>query len=348
MRTCLIAGLLSGAAVLAAAPAMAQRPAPPPVTGARIDGGPVTGPANAARWGQRIDGRWAAGHEAPGGWSAYRTPVNGFILPGYWLQSGYLVRDPAFYGLPAPPPGHGWSRYYDDAVLTDQYGKVHDSRIAFDWDSARPHHEAMDDRRPAQRDDSARTLGGVLAGGVTGGLLGGAMGGTGGAIIGAGLGAIAGGALVEATDHDDPGHDGRARARHEDRLAREEARQRTKLDRMSRRAGYRDYADYRHSRSGHMQGTHPGPGGSQAGAPHWAMRGGPEGARLVRHGPGGARIEQVTEPGYIAGGYYYPGATVTTITFPPGTTVLPRHGAQPAPEAEGRTATVRYRVVRTD
>src|SRR3546814_20039107 len=37
------------------------------------------------------------------------------------------------YGLSVPPAGYGWSRYYDDAVLTDRYGRVYAYRSDIDW-----------------------------------------------------------------------------------------------------------------------------------------------------------------------------------------------------------------------
>ncbi|HEX7782644.1 MAG TPA: RcnB family protein [Sphingobium sp.] len=86
------------------------------------------------RWGSRVDGRWRAGRDAPGGWAAYRRPVRGFALPRYWVQPGFYIANYGAYGLPAPGYGYGWSRYYDDAVLTDQYGSVYDSRSDIQWE----------------------------------------------------------------------------------------------------------------------------------------------------------------------------------------------------------------------
>lgn len=129
---------------------------------------------SAHRWGQRIDGRWHAGHQAPGGWAAYRRPTYGFALPRYWVQPIFYIADYRGYGLPVPNYGYGWSRYYDDAVLTDQYGRVYDSRSDIHWDrheggydsvapSAPPEHHIADlppaaegppPRSPAPYDDS--------------------------------------------------------------------------------------------------------------------------------------------------------------------------------------------------
>lgn len=86
------------------------------------------------RWGHRVQGRWWAGWQAPGGWAAYRRPVFGYVLPGFWISPNFYIADFGYYGLPAPAYGYGWSRYYDDAVLTDRYGRVQDVRYSYDWD----------------------------------------------------------------------------------------------------------------------------------------------------------------------------------------------------------------------
>jgi Ni/Co efflux regulator RcnB len=86
------------------------------------------------RWGQRVDGRWQAGTRAPGGWSAYHRPAYGYALPAYWMQPDFYIADFGGYDLPAPQSGYGWSRYYDDAVLTDAYGRVFAVRGDIAWD----------------------------------------------------------------------------------------------------------------------------------------------------------------------------------------------------------------------
>ena len=86
------------------------------------------------RWGHRIGGRWFAGFQAPGGWNGYRTPFRGFALPTYWVQPVYRINNFPTYGLYAPQTGYGWSRYYDDAVLTDSRGYVYDHASNIPWD----------------------------------------------------------------------------------------------------------------------------------------------------------------------------------------------------------------------
>jgi len=87
------------------------------------------------RWGPRYQGRWYAGWYAPGGWAAYRRPVMGYVLPRYWISPAYQIRNYGAYGLPVPASGYGWSRYYDDAVMTDRDGRVHDYRNGVAWEA---------------------------------------------------------------------------------------------------------------------------------------------------------------------------------------------------------------------
>ena len=87
------------------------------------------------RWGPRFQGRWVAGWRAPGSWAGYRRPVIGYVLPSYWINPAYRIGNYAAYGLPVPAAGYGWSRYYDDAVMTDRDGRVTDHRSGVKWDS---------------------------------------------------------------------------------------------------------------------------------------------------------------------------------------------------------------------
>ncbi|HEX7855846.1 MAG TPA: RcnB family protein [Sphingobium sp.] len=161
-------------------------------------------------WGSRVNGRWAAGGNAPGGWNGYYRPVPGWSLPNYWINPNFYISDWQGYGLPAPAAGYGWSRYYDDAVLTDRYGRVADARYGYDWDRYGGYDEgydappplAYDGYRDDRRDSTGATIGGALVGGVIGGVAGNAIAGRGdktaGTIIGAGVGALAGGAIGNA------------------------------------------------------------------------------------------------------------------------------------------------------
>lgn len=356
MRTLLLAGL--GAATLAAMPAAAQTvPAPPSnvTVGPMVSrGGPVM---NRWNWGHRVNGRWWGGVQAPGGWGGYRRPVVGYVLPGYWLQPNYYITDYRYYGLPAPQAGYGWSRYYDDAVLTDRYGKVYDSRVGYDWDRYGGYDDGLRDE--GRRGDDGRVLAGAAIGGVTGGLIGSAIAGpgnrTGGAILGAGVGAIGGAAIADATSekrgyaYDAPGYrydgtyvDG-SRARNERKLAKEEAKQRRKLDQMARKAGYPSYDSYLRARDERYQ-AYARP---HAGRTHWAVTGGPEGGHSG-HTAQGTHVESRTLPGYVSGGYYYPGETITTITIDPVVTTTTKTYVTTSRKVAARPATkiIKRKIVR--
>ena len=102
-------------------------------------GHPVTGPIQSGqrrhRWGGSVGGHWYGGNNAPGGWTAYRRPNRGWTLPRYWIAPSFFISDYGLYGLSTPPRGYNWTRYYDDAVLTDSRGRVYDSVGGIDWDS---------------------------------------------------------------------------------------------------------------------------------------------------------------------------------------------------------------------
>lgn len=65
----------------------------------------------------------------------YRRPYRGWTMPSYWVQPSFYVGNYYTYGLSAPSNGYYWSRYYDDAVLTDQRGYVQDYRSGVNWDA---------------------------------------------------------------------------------------------------------------------------------------------------------------------------------------------------------------------
>lgn len=180
------------------------------------------GGVNRPRWGGRIQGRWWAGYRAPGGWGAYQRPVRGWALPTYWSTPNWYVNDWSGYGLPQPPSGYNWSRYYDDAVLIDSRGSVYDTIGGVDWDQydadgvdytyyddagADYDGYAYADQAPgAPYADPPRDngVGGAAIGAVVGGAAGAAVAGRGnrlgGALIGGGVGAAAGYAIDRAED----------------------------------------------------------------------------------------------------------------------------------------------------
>jgi len=187
MRKLLLSGLVLGLGGLVAPAAQAD---PGPAPAAPVARGPMGHPPvmmNGApggrhgAWGARVNGRWSAGSAAPGGWNGYVRPVPGYALPSYWINPSFYIADYRGYGLPAPAGGYGWSRYYDDAVLTDRYGRVTDVRYGYDWDryggyDADGYDAPYDDGRPYDGGARDNRAGSTVAGAVAGGLIGGVAG----------------------------------------------------------------------------------------------------------------------------------------------------------------------------
>ena len=145
------------------------------------------------------------------------------MLPAYWINPSFYIGNYSRYGLAAPAAGYGWSRYYDDAVLTDSSGQIYDSVRGIDWDA---YDEYRDDPRmagvdygedygdswgyredrpappPIRSKDRDGGLGGALVGGAVGAIGGAAIAGRGdrlaGALIGGGVGAVAGAAIDQS------------------------------------------------------------------------------------------------------------------------------------------------------
>jgi Ni/Co efflux regulator RcnB len=86
-------------------------------------------------WGSRVQGRWHAGHRAPGGWQSYQRPFVGYQLPRYWVNPSYYIVNYSNYGFQAPQQGYQWVRYYDDAVLTDPRGYVVQAQPNVQWEN---------------------------------------------------------------------------------------------------------------------------------------------------------------------------------------------------------------------
>lgn len=70
----------------------------------------------------------------PGWWGgSYQLPVRGYILPSFWMGAPYAVSDWAGYGFTEPGRGRHWVRYYNDAVLVDERGLIHESVHDVPW-----------------------------------------------------------------------------------------------------------------------------------------------------------------------------------------------------------------------
>ena len=146
MRTIAFLGI---AAALAMAPAMAES-AP---GGASVSAGddwssvptlPLRPPAEIAPKGNwSSDGGWHGKRAHPHArWESRRgehrsfehfRPQRGHIMPPLFVSPAYFVWNWRSYGLPEPGHGRRWVRYYGDAVLIDEYGRVHDTAYDVDW-----------------------------------------------------------------------------------------------------------------------------------------------------------------------------------------------------------------------
>lgn len=174
-------------------------------------------PAMNHNFAQKHQGRWVGGWQAPGGWNAYRRPYRGYVLPSYWISPSFYIGNWSTYGFAQPSTGYGWSRYYDDAVLTDRYGRVVDYVPSYNWDRGNTRSRAYadadydygaypdgyDDYEAPRRRDKLSGVGGAVVGGAAGAILGSAVAGRGdrgaGALIGGGVGALAGLAAAESS-----------------------------------------------------------------------------------------------------------------------------------------------------
>lgn len=161
--------------------------------------------------------QWSGGWQAPGGWAAYARPARGFILPDYWVQPAFFIANWSSFALPRPASGLGWSRYYNDALLTDRDGRVVDALVDYPWDRYVAEGEddgdydyaaypaGYDDYVKSKSDKPSNGVAGAVAGGAVGAITGSVIAGRGnrtaGALIGAGVGAVAGAAIDKSADN---------------------------------------------------------------------------------------------------------------------------------------------------
>ncbi|HEX9933479.1 MAG TPA: RcnB family protein [Allosphingosinicella sp.] len=64
----------------------------------------------------------------------FRRIDRGHVVPRFWWGPQFHVQHWQMYGFPQPTGGRRWIRYYDDALLIDDRGRVHDGRYGMDWD----------------------------------------------------------------------------------------------------------------------------------------------------------------------------------------------------------------------
>jgi hypothetical protein len=121
----------------------------------------------------------------------YVRPAYGFQLPRQWMSPEYVV-DHREFDLDRPAPGFGWSRYYNDMVLTDQWGRVYDV-ARFDEGGDRGGRGHLGRRFGSRATDGiAGGVAGAAVGAVAGNLIAGAGSRLAGSLIGGGVGALAG------------------------------------------------------------------------------------------------------------------------------------------------------------
>jgi hypothetical protein len=78
-------------------------------------------------------GGWSHGGSHIGGHQWQRVG-RGWRMQPYWWSPRFRLHDWRVYGFPAPRDDWFWIRYYDDALLVDRFGMVHDGRWGVDWD----------------------------------------------------------------------------------------------------------------------------------------------------------------------------------------------------------------------
>lgn len=93
-------------------------------------GAPVGASTQPGGWSQS---GWQPGAATPLAKTSYKQAVIGKTLPQVWLNPDYTVNDWRGWGLATPAQGTRWVRYYDDAVLIDDNGKVLNARYGVDW-----------------------------------------------------------------------------------------------------------------------------------------------------------------------------------------------------------------------
>ena len=64
----------------------------------------------------------------------FKRIQRGFIVPHFWWGPQFHVQNWSLYGFAQPMHDRRWIRYYDDALLIDREGRVHDGRWGMNWD----------------------------------------------------------------------------------------------------------------------------------------------------------------------------------------------------------------------
>ena len=298
-------------------------------------------PTMGHNFGQKYQGRWVGGWQAPGGWSAYRRPYRGYVLPSYWISPSFYVGNWSTYGFAAPSAGYGWSRYYDDAVMTDRYGRVVDYVPNYNWDRNATRSRSYDDANydygaypdgygtyeaPRPRNRALAGIGtaalGAVVGGTAGAILGSAVAGRGdrgaGALIGGGLGALASVAVTEASRNRRPARERVYREARPSRNIDYGYDYDVPSDRVTSDGQWRGRWDGRWTdQSGRVyEGTYDGEYNDGA---HWADQGGVTRSRVS---PAIAQEPEMGGEDYVTGGDYVISGNERVINVGPGVTSI--------------------------
>ena len=84
------------------------------------------------QWGGTWGGRWNRNMH-PGRHFRHGRLRRGFVINPFWFGPQFHVNNWQVYGFADPGPDQRWVRYYDDAYLIDQGGRVVDTRYGMDW-----------------------------------------------------------------------------------------------------------------------------------------------------------------------------------------------------------------------
>lgn len=136
MRTLKLWALAASAAVLPATGAQALAD-PAPEAGHWRDAPPPhrthhAGPPVGTEMHREVRREMHRGEQAGRFGHVQRIHRGGMVPQMFWGPQ-FVVRDWHGYGFPQPFHGGRWIRYYDDALLIDRYGRVHDGRYGWDW-----------------------------------------------------------------------------------------------------------------------------------------------------------------------------------------------------------------------
>jgi Nickel/cobalt transporter regulator len=200
------------AALMVSQPALAEIDSAvgaPPMPSAAMPAPPISGSmGNADQRGASAVMEAPMARSGPNRRLDYVRPSYGFQLPRQWMSPEYVV-DYREHRLDRPAPGFGWSRYYNDMVLTDQWGRVYD--VAGYDDGGYPDGRGHSGRRFGSRatDGVAGGVAGAAVGAVAGNLIAGAGSRLAGSLIGGGVGALAGLAIEAALSKKHKRHDRR-------------------------------------------------------------------------------------------------------------------------------------------